>query len=228
MEDYAAKMLLKTDAALREYVTGHVQYREAAVLAALDELHRRGLPAPEEASLRPALETGAAAQRILDEAAAAKHATTRSVPTEADGIPADAPVLYSPLAVIIFSILSVPIGGILLAINLFRLGKKPAMLTLLLFIAAYMLAVVGLFGRAFESGTLTSTWPLMGLNLMATLVYMQWFWARYVGGTVFRSRSTLVPIVVCLLLVWAVQKISPALMQPPGRTAPMQQRPAAR
>ena len=42
MEDYAAKMLLKTDAALREYVTGHVQYREAAVLAALDELRRRG------------------------------------------------------------------------------------------------------------------------------------------------------------------------------------------
>ena len=54
MEDYAAKMLLKTDAALREYVTGHVQYREAAVLAALDELRRRGQPAPEEAALRPA------------------------------------------------------------------------------------------------------------------------------------------------------------------------------
>ena len=63
MEDYAAKMLLKTDAALREYVTGHVQYREAAVLAALDELRRRGQSAPEEAALRPKLETGAAAQR---------------------------------------------------------------------------------------------------------------------------------------------------------------------
>ena len=42
MEDYAAKMLLKTDAALREYVAGHAQYRDAAVLAALAELRRRG------------------------------------------------------------------------------------------------------------------------------------------------------------------------------------------
>ena len=38
MEDYAAKMALKSDAALREYVAGHTQYREGAVLAALDEL----------------------------------------------------------------------------------------------------------------------------------------------------------------------------------------------
>ena len=68
-EDYAAKMALKADAALREYVSGHYQYREEAVLAALAELRQRGQPAPEEETLRPALESGAAARR---QAAAAR------------------------------------------------------------------------------------------------------------------------------------------------------------
>jgi hypothetical protein len=63
MEDYAAKMALKPDAALREYVTGHAQYREDAVLAALDELRRRGQPALEEATLRPQLEAAACPRR---------------------------------------------------------------------------------------------------------------------------------------------------------------------
>ena len=227
MEDYAAKMLLKNDAALREYVTGHVQYREAAVLAALDELRRRGQPAPEEAALRPALETGAAAQRLLDEAAAAKAAADRpapaSSPGEQGGIPADAPALYSPLVIILFSIMSVPIGGILLGINLFRVGQKKALLGLGLFILAYMGAGMVLLGLAASQGSSVYMWGLLGLNLLATFVYLQWFWPRYVGSTPYHSRSALLPLAVCLLLVWGAQKFSPALMQRPGKVAPAAQ-----
>ena len=227
MEDYAAKMLLKTDAALREYVTGHVQYREAAVLAALDELRRRGQPVPEEGALRPALEAGAAAQRTLDEAAAAKAAAERPAPArnldEPAEIPDDAPALYSPLAIILFSIMSVPIGGILLGMNLFRVGQKKALLGLALFILAYMGAGTALLGLAASQGSSVYVWGLLGLNLLATMVYLQWFWPRYVGGTSYRSRSTLVPLAVCLLLVWGAQKLSPALMQQSGKAAPSQQ-----
>jgi hypothetical protein len=227
MEDYAAKMLLKNDAALREYVTGHVQYREAAVLAALDELRRRGLPAPEEAALRPALETGAAAQRIIEEAAAAKAAADRPAPAsslgEPGGIPADAPALYSPLVIILFSIMSVPIGGILLAINLFRVGQKKALLGLVLFILAYMGMGMVLLGLAASQGSSVYVWGLLGLNLLATFVYLQWFWPRYVGSTPYHSRSALVPLAVCLLLVWGAQKLSPTLMQRPGKVAPAPQ-----
>jgi hypothetical protein len=227
MEDYAAKMLLKTDAALREYVTGHVQYREAAVLAALDELRRRGQPAPEEAALRPGLEAGAATQRILDEAAAAKAAAERPTPArnpdEPAEIPDDAPALYSPLAIILFSIMSVPIGGILLGMNLFRVGQKKALFRLALFILAYMGAGMALFGLAASQGNSVYVWGLLLLNLLATMVYLQWFWPRYVGGTPYRSRSALVPLAVCLLLVWGAQKLSPSLMQQPGKTVPAQQ-----
>ena len=228
MEDYAAKMLLKTDAALREYVTGHVQYREAAVLAALDELRRRGQPAPEEGALRPALEAGAAAQRTLDEAAAAKAAAERPAPArnldEPAEIPDDAPALYSPLTIILFSIMSVPIGGILLGMNLFRVGQKKALLGLGLFILAYMGAGMALLGLAASQGSSVYMWGLLGLNLLATMVYLQWFWPRYVGSTSYRSRSALVPLAVCLLLVWGAQKLSPRLLQQPDKAAPAQQR----
>ena len=144
MEDYAAKMLLKTDAALREYVTGHVQYREAAVLAALDELRRRGQPAPEEAALRPALEAGAAAQRPLDEAAEAAQNRTRPAETP-DVVEVDetAPALYSPVTIVLFSIpFTFIAGGVLLGLNLWRLGRKQALLGLVAFIVAYLLAGV--------------------------------------------------------------------------------------
>src|SRR6476469_4143398 len=107
MEDYAAKMLLKTDAALREYVTGHVQYREEAVLAALDELRRRGQPAPEEATLRPSLEAGAAAQRRADEAAEAKRQQESARPTSAapeEIAEENRPALYSPVTIVLFSV----------------------------------------------------------------------------------------------------------------------------
>jgi len=213
MEDYAAKMLLKTDAALREYVTGHVQYREAAVLAALDELRRRGQPAPEEAALRPDLEAGAAAQRILDDAAAAaaqRPATPTAVPRapDSDSPEADGPELYSPVTIVVFSIpFTLVAGGVLLGINLWRLDRKRALLGLVAFISIYLVL-----------GLLILTWalPRFGMsmwygplfNLPAILVYVLWFWPRHVGTGSYRSRSWLLPLAVCFGLLFGMQKLS--------------------
>ena len=215
MEDYAAKMLLKTDAALREYVTGHAQYREAAVLAALDELRRREQPAPEEAALRPTLETGAATQRILDEAAAAE----RRLPTASK--PADpavseeptGPALYSPVTIVVFSIpFTLLAGGALLGITLWRLDRKRALLGLVLFVVTYLIV-----------GALALQWalPRYGLsawygplfNLPAILAYVLWFWPRYVGVSNYRNRSWLIPLVVCFALVFGIQKLNDYLIK---------------
>jgi len=208
MEDYAAKMLLKTDAALREYVTGHVQYREAAVLAALDELRRRDQPAPEDAALRPGLEAGAAAQRTIDEAAAA--ARDKPQPAEIpDAAEPDetAPALYSPVTIVLFSIPTLLAGGVLLGINLWRLGRKRALLSLVAFIVAYLLV-----------GVLALSWalPRFGLrpwygplfNLPAILAYVLWFWPRYVGQPVYRNRSWLPPLLVCFALAYGAQRFN--------------------
>ena len=219
MEDYAAKMLPKTDAALREYVTGHVQYREAAVLAAFDELRRRGQPAPEEAALRPGLEVAAANQRTLDEAAEVERrqalppATTEATTSETDET---APALYSPVAVVLFSILPVSTmitGGVLMCMNLYRLGKKRATLGLAIFVVAYFFAGSALVNWAVFQQGLSPIWGVLLFNLPAALIYVLWVWPRYIGSTNFRSRSILAPILVCMLIVWGAQRIMPYLIK---------------
>ncbi|GAB3878085.1 hypothetical protein GCM10028824_39330 [Hymenobacter segetis] len=206
MEDYAAKMLLKTDAALREYVTGHVQYREAAVLAALDELRRRGQPAAEEAALRPGLEAGAAAQRTIDEAAEAALDRPRPVETlDATEPDETAPALYSPVTIVLFSIpFTLLAGGVLLGINLWRLDRKRALLSLVVFILAYLLAgIIALSWALPRFGLRLWYGPLF--NLPAILAYVLWFWPRYVGQSVYRSRSWLPPLLVCFVLAYGIQ-----------------------
>ncbi|SFQ27417.1 hypothetical protein [Hymenobacter arizonensis] len=212
MEDYAAKMLLKTDAALREYVTGHVQYREAAVLAALDELRRRGQPAPEEAALRPGLEEAAAAQLALEKAAAAER---EQATLEADPVAAEAtgPALYSPITIVLFSIpFTFIAGGILLGLNLWRLDRKRALLGLVLFLLAYIvLGAVALNWALPRYGM--SQWYGPLFNLPAILIYVLWFWPRNVGSLNYRSRSWLPPLLVCFALVFGIQKLSNYLIQ---------------
>ena len=218
MEDYAAKMLLKTDAALREYVTGHVQYREAAVLAALDELRRRGQPAPEEAALRPALETGAAAQRTRDEAEVARQAAMR--PSSATAAPAEEaaadenrPALYSPVTIVLFSVpFTFIAGGVLLGLNLWRLDRRRAVLGLGLFLVAYIMVVAVALQWAVPIYGLNSWYgPL--INLPPILAYVLWFWPRNMGGVSYRSRSWLPPLLVCFAFLYGMQKFNAYLMK---------------
>ncbi|MCI1188222.1 hypothetical protein MON38_12400 [Hymenobacter sp. DH14] len=217
MEDYAAKMLLKTDAALREYVTGHVQYREAAVLAALDELRRRGQPAPEEAALRPALEAGAAAQRTRDEAEAARQEAIRpsaaAVPAEEAAADEKDPALYSPVTIVLFSIpFTFIAGGALLGLNLWRLDRKRALLGLVLFLVAYIIVVAVALQWALPIYGLSSWYgPL--INLPPILAYVLWFWPRNMGGVSYRSRSWLPPLLVCFAFLYGMQKFNAYLMK---------------
>ena len=211
MEDYAAKMLLKTDAALREYVTGHVQYREAAVLAAFDELRRRGQPAPEEAALRPALEAAATTQRRVEEEAEAESRQA-ALAADPEAAAAAGPALYSPAAIVLFSMFSVVIGGVLMSLNLYRVGRKQAIVGLVLFSIAY--AYLGSLAVAWGMTIgLSAVWGVLLFNLSAALAYVFWFWPRYVGTTTFRSRSVLVPVLVCMALLWGIQRITPYLLQ---------------
>lgn len=213
MEDYAAKMLLKTDAALREYVTGHVQYREDAVLAALDELRRRDQPAPEEATLRPGLEAAATALRIREKT----DETDRDRATDTEATEqAPGPALYSPTTIVLFSMLPMSTmltGGVLMCMNLYRLGKKRATLGLALFIVAYLFVGSALINWAMFQQGLSPVWGILLFNLPAALAYVLWFWPRYVGTIPFRSRSVLMPILVCLLIVWGARLLTPYLIK---------------
>jgi hypothetical protein len=191
MEDYAAKMALKPDAALREYVVGHAQYREAAVLAALDELRRRGQPAPEDATLRPTLEV--AVQQQVDETKAAREANP-------DATEEDLPVLYSPASIVVISaVVSVIAGAVLLAINMYRLKRGNAILGLVSFVLVYLIGEALVLRLLLAQHLFT---PMMAflLDLPLILAYIWWFWPRYVGTFQFQPRNWLLPLGICLLL----------------------------
>lgn len=194
MEDYAAKMALKPDATLREYVTGYLQYREAAVLAALAELRRRGQPAPEEEALRPQLE--AAVQQQV----AAEQVTQVSPPAEASE--GEAPVLYTPGVIVLFSVLfnTILAGAVLLALNLRQVKRSRAIWGLAAFVLAYLFAEALVINVLVAKGTLN---PLLLplLNLPAILAYVLWFWPRYVGTYQFQSRNWLVPLLVGFVIM---------------------------
>ena len=215
-EDYAAKMALKADAALREYVSGHYQYREEAVLAALAELSARGQPAPEEAALRPGLEAGAATRRTEE---AARLAAQPARPAAAEAATAEAeasgPALYSPTLIILFSIFINPlVGGTLLGLNLRRLKRWKPLVGLAVFAVIYFIFSQLLLRTAVLSyGPRTITWLTPLLNLPPVLAYSFWFWPRYVGKQAFRSRSWLPPLLICLLLGLGAQQLASYLLQ---------------
>lgn len=215
MEDYAAKMLLKTDVALREYVTGHVQYREAAVLAALDELRRRGQPAPEETTLRPGLETGAASQRLLDGKAEAvrKESVRPTASVLAEVADESSPALYSPVTIVLFSVpFTFLAGGALLGLNLWRLDRKRALLGLVLFLVVYVIAIFLFLKWALPIYGM-SNWYGPLINLPPILTYVLWFWPRNMSGVSYRSRSWLPPLLVCFVFLYGAQKFNAYMMK---------------
>ena len=204
MEDYAAKMALKPDAALREYVTGYPQYREDAVLAALDELRRRGQPAPEETTLRPQLEAAVQAQQATTLANQPKAAPAANgetpVPVE------EQPVLYTPGVIVLFSVLfTILSGAVLLAANLRQLKRPRAAWGITAFAIAYFVGEALLLTFIMHQYKAVNPLLLSLLNLPAILAYILWFWPRYVSTYQFQSRNWLAPLLICFIIVIALQ-----------------------
>ncbi len=218
MEDYAAKMQAKTDADLQQYVSRSAEYLEAAVLAALAELRRRGHPAPEEAALRPALEAAVA----REQAEAAARPRPAASETAADA--ADGPELYSQGTIVLFSMLfSMWAGGILLGINLYRLRRKAALAGLVAFVLGFSLvsgfALQGALGYFNNNQLVTAFLPLV-FNVVGLVVFLAWFWPRYVGAVGYRSRSWLLPFMVCLALTFALQRLVRPMLVKNGLVLP--------
>jgi hypothetical protein len=204
MEDYAAKMALKPDAALREYVAGHAQYREEAVLAALNELRQRGQPAPEDATLRPQLEA------VVQKAQADADALAAEAP-ETDV--ADLPRLYSPAGIVVVSAtISVVAGAILLALNLYRLKKGNVIIWLVAFVIAYVIGRALLL-KWMIAQHLFSPWTAPLIDLPVIIAYVWWFWPRYIGTYQFQPRNWLLPLGIFMLVIFVVLLLNPGTAQ---------------
>jgi hypothetical protein len=161
------------------------------VLAALDELRRRGQPAPEDATLRPTLEVAVQQQAVATKEARAATAE----PTEED-----IPPLYSPASIVVISaVVSVVAGAVLLAINLYRLKRGNAILGLVSFVLVYLIGEAFVLRLLLAQHLFTPIAAFL-LDLPLILAYVWWFWPRYVGTTQFQPRNWLLPLGICLLL----------------------------
>lgn len=213
-DEYAEKMSRKPVSELLLYVQNRTEYREGAVLAALDELERRGVHPAEATALRAELRPIVELQREQQAAAAAAKPNLGEA---SDSGPAEeAPALYSPGTIVLFSILPISMmlgGGVLLGINLFRLRRMRALLGLIVFVVVYMALGSKILTWAILQQGLN---PLLGqllFNVPAVLAYLLWFWPRYVHTDTYRSKSILPPIFICFLIVWGLQKAMPYLIK---------------
>jgi hypothetical protein len=213
-DDYAEKMSRKPLPELQLYVRNRTEYREDAVLAALDELERRGEQPLDAATIRAELWPVVEQQR-QQEAVAKASRTSESLPDE-DAALLEAPALYSPGTIVVFSMLPMSMmlgGGVLLGINLFRLRRIRALLGLVLFVLVYLAVGSRLLTWAVLEQGFNPLMATLLFNVPAVLVYLFWFWPRYVNTATYRSRSILPPIIVCFLIVWGLQKAMPYLIK---------------
>jgi hypothetical protein len=109
------------------------------------------------------------------------------------------PALYSPIAIIFFSMFFTTLaGGVLLGLNLSLLKRWRALAGLLAVLAGYWV------GRWQLRQLGLSPVVAALLELPVLLLYLLWFWPRYVGRRSFRSRSWLPPLLVGLLVMFGL------------------------
>ncbi|TGE15647.1 hypothetical protein [Hymenobacter elongatus] len=212
-EEYAEKMPRKTDAELLLYLRNRAEYREDAVLAALEELTRRGhQPADAEsirAELQPVVDQQRQERQALEARRIAVEATPETLTTEAAG-----PALYSPGTIALFSMLiSFLAGGALLVLNMVRLKESGKALRVVAFMIGFMVA------SSYTLQWLMQTygphlWFVSVVNLIAALTYLLYFWPQYVGPRAYVSRQWLPALLICLALVFGLYAlVMPGLLK---------------
>ncbi|QMU30947.1 hypothetical protein [Adhaeribacter radiodurans] len=164
---YVDKMAGKTEVELLEYFQNHQKYVPAAVLAAVNELQKRGrtFTEAELATLEP--ERQAVKQAALEEA---------SENTEAEEAE-EVPRLYTPSAILGFSVFfSLLFGGILLATNIRQIGNRRGSWAVIGFSLLFMFIEVVVMYQLKRSSTLT-----VAFNLAGAFILNYYFWPKYVG-----------------------------------------------
>jgi hypothetical protein len=112
-------------------------------------------------------------------------------------------------------------GGALMALNFKALRQTGATVRLVLFVIAY-LVVGGLILQWLVQRYGLNPWFGAFFDLPAIVVYIFWFWPRYVGAKPYQSRSWLLPFAICAaikigLSLWAIRFLPQLLKAIPGQ-----------
>ncbi|MBE0653651.1 MAG: hypothetical protein IH594_07620 [Bacteroidales bacterium] len=176
-EKYTDEMREKSNFDLQELVRNYQNEDKMLVIAALRELERRDVLYPEDRKLLEDLEdeTKTPARFEKDVPPVTPFSLFRD-PDIVDDF--KAPKLYSRYAIRFFAIIfSTLFGGILLAINFNRLGKKREIAFVVIFSLLYSILVYRVTViKPENAATIT-----LIMNLLGSLILEEFFWKRFIG-----------------------------------------------
>lgn len=194
---YSNRMAGMSDRNLREYIENKSLYDDEAILAAIWELEKRNQASDELSELENQINQNRIYENEVTEQKGGKHYFT---------VDADAPILYSPRFILVFGVLfSVFGGGILLAINFLKLGKKNYAI-LIVFISLLFSMLQGVFFLLLNVSSSLVTLPtsLFGIYLIQIL-----FWKRLIPEDLkFQKRNVwgalLIASMISLTMVYYI------------------------
>ncbi|SNR53757.1 hypothetical protein [Lutibacter flavus] len=201
---FAIKMAKMSDAELKNHIANKDDYQDFAILTAVLELEKRGIP----------VENGEEIKQELIASETTKKETVDSSKQENNSFSNQSTALYSTKSIFIFGALfSVFGGGILMALNLFQLNKKNNAFYVIIgsvvysFILNYVYSFLNLTEKVaisnFTSIDAIFTAILISVVSSLTGVYFLYelFWKKEIPSTTnYRNKSIWKPVVIILLI----------------------------
>jgi hypothetical protein len=179
---------------LEAYIERPHVYRREAVIAAIEELKKRGRVFPQ--GQLDAIMAILGPEPVEPEAPAEETSTVQS-PEELFREDPNAPLLYSKRVLYIFSVLfSTFFGSVLMAMNFYQLKNQKALGLVLGF--GFLYAVLtGWLGMLVNAGNGIG----IVFNIGGGMILTEYFWPKYIGAERhFRKRSFWIPLALGLLL----------------------------
>lgn len=196
---FSPKMVNKTESELREYIENKSQFQEAAVLAAIWELEKRGQGGDDTQT----------AEKQIEEIKVKKQEQVETIKKENNYTDdPNAPRLFPKWSIWVFSVLFAPIfGGVLMVMNFNETKQKKDIGLVLGFSIIFSAIVIYLVN--FIRETMDTTYNLTYLlNLVGALVLDQYFWNVRLGKDLkYRKRPVLIAFIIGAaiagLMIWA-------------------------
>lgn len=186
----------RTDEELTERIDNRQKYMPETIEASLAELKRRGKEFTEE-ELRY-INEDVAARRANAGAISGRIGIFNSDYKNVIVADPDAPKMYSPLAIYLFTFFTSPLfGSIMMAMNISKTGKGNAVAGVILFGIGFSILELVLMGNMQNpSGFL----PIV-FGIVAAYCLNYLFWRPYIGfSTYYRARPVWIPLIIAIAL----------------------------
>ena len=183
---FSSKMADKSEAELRDYVDNREKFQEAAVQAAIWELEKRELAGEDIKELEKKIEQ----EKVIKKETYEKEQGLKYITDDPN-----APLIYRDKFITVFGVLfSVLAGGILIAINFSKLGKRNLILPVI-FVSLIYTILQGYLLSLIDTTGLTFVFSFLGMFLLENL-----FWKKHVDKELqYRKRPIWGAIIVALV-----------------------------